>query len=68
MVIRLFKIIFIVLIFLSLSVSAQSFQWSSSLPEEEGFSTEKLYAMRDTLIEHGTRTLLVIRNDKILLE
>ena len=49
-------------------VSAQSFEWESTLPERQGFSTEKLYAMRDTLAKYGTSTLLVIRNDKIVLE
>jgi len=48
--------------------SAQSFQWGSALPDEAGFSMTKLYAMRDTLIDHHTKSLLVIRNDKIILE
>jgi CubicO group peptidase (beta-lactamase class C family) len=58
----------VVLLLIFSNVFSQDFQWWHALPEEEGFSTEKTYAMRDTLIQHGTKTLLVIRNDKILLE
>jgi len=47
---------------------AQSFDWTNASPEDEGFSAEKLYAMRDTLANHNTTSILVIRNDKIVLE
>lgn len=62
-------IIIILLFLLPLShAKTQSFGWEYSTPEEEGFSTEMLYAMRDTLAVHNTTSILVIRNDKIILE
>jgi len=57
-----------IILSLNLHAAAQSFQWGNDLPEDQGFSAQKLYAMRDTLMEHGTKALLVIRNDEILLE
>ena len=47
---------------------SQTFQWGYSLPSENGFSSEKLYAMRDTLARHSTTSLLVIRDDKVVLD
>ena len=49
-------------------ICGQSFRWGCSLPEGEGFSTQKLYTMRDSLAAHNTTSLLIIRKDKILLE
>jgi len=46
----------------------QSFDWTNAYPEAEGFSSEKLYAMRDTLAGYNTSSILVIRNDKVVLE
>jgi CubicO group peptidase (beta-lactamase class C family) len=46
----------------------QSFEWKNASPETEGFSSEKLNAMRDTLAMYRTTSILVIRNDKIILE
>jgi len=50
------------------NVQGQSFKWGNALPEEEGFSAEKLTAMRDTLAAHKTTSILVIRDDKVILE
>jgi CubicO group peptidase (beta-lactamase class C family) len=52
----------------SLPVGAQSFEWKRATPESQGFSAAKLEAMLDTLKDHATHSLLVIRNDKIVLE
>jgi len=44
------------------------FEWETASPEIEGFSSQKLDAARDVLSEKGTKTFLVIRNDKIIYE
>ncbi len=44
------------------------FEWKTASPESEGMSSEKLDATKDTLAAKGTKTLLVIRNDKIVYE
>jgi CubicO group peptidase (beta-lactamase class C family) len=58
----------IIMVLLSSNAHGQSFEWGIAMAEYEGFSTEKLYAMRDTLAVHNTTSILVIRNDKIVLE
>jgi CubicO group peptidase (beta-lactamase class C family) len=57
-----------VLIFFLIDAYPQTFEWINGVPENEGFSTEKLLAMRDTLARHNTTSILIIRNDKIVLE
>jgi CubicO group peptidase (beta-lactamase class C family) len=44
------------------------FEWQKASPEAEGMSSEVLDAARDVLSEKGTKTFLVIRNDKIVYE
>ena len=44
------------------------FEWQKASPEAEGMSSQKLDAARDVLSEKGTKTFLVIRNDKIVYE
>ena len=44
------------------------FEWQKVSPETEGMSLQKLEAARDVLSEKGTKTFLVIRNDKIVYE
>jgi CubicO group peptidase (beta-lactamase class C family) len=56
------------LIFLLSVACGQSFEWQNASPEKEGFSSAKINTMRDTLANHQTSSILVIRNDKILLE
>ncbi len=56
------------ILFFGASSGERSFRWSCALPEDEGFSTQELYSMRDTLAAHQTTSILVIRNDKIILE
>ena len=48
--------------------NGQPFSWGIARAEDEGFSTEKLNAMRDTLAVYKTSSILVIRDDKIVLE
>lgn len=46
----------------------QEFEWQTARPEDAGFSTEKINALRDSLAAKKTAGLLVIRKDKIILE
>jgi CubicO group peptidase (beta-lactamase class C family) len=55
------------ILFLNTTYS-QSFEWQKASPETEGFSAEKLQQMTDTLAKHNTTSILVIRNDRIVLE
>lgn len=50
------------------SASGQHFDWETAKPEELGFSSEKLLALRDTLAENKTTSILVIVKDRIVLE
>ncbi len=45
-----------------------NFEWETASPESEGMSSKKLDAAKDTLATKGTKTFLVIRNDKIVYE
>jgi CubicO group peptidase (beta-lactamase class C family) len=45
-----------------------SFQWQTASPESQGMSSAKLDAMRQALAARGTKTLLVVRNDRIVCE
>jgi len=44
------------------------FEWQKASPEAEGMSSQKLDAARNVLSEKGTKTFLVIRNDRIIYE
>ncbi len=44
------------------------FEWQKVSPEAEGMSSQKLDAARDVLSKKGTKTFLVVRNDKIVYE
>jgi CubicO group peptidase (beta-lactamase class C family) len=44
------------------------FEWQKAAPEVEGMSSRKLDAAKDVLSRKGTKTFLVIRNDKIVYE
>jgi hypothetical protein len=44
------------------------FEWQKASPEAEGMSSQKLDAARDVLSEKGTKTFLVVKNDKIVYE
>jgi hypothetical protein len=58
----------LLIVFLGSNAFGQTFNWGNALPENEGFSSEKLNAMRDTLAKHKTTSILVIRNGKVILE
>lgn len=65
------RLVFLMMIFQVFSMSyvfSQTFTWGNATPEAMGFSSEKLDALRDTLAEHRTTSVLVIRNDRIVLE
>lgn len=57
-----------ILLIIRMPLQAQAFEWKTVPPETQGFSPDKLHAMLDTLKAHATEGLLVIRNDKIVLE
>ncbi|MBN2593446.1 MAG: serine hydrolase [Sedimentisphaerales bacterium] len=60
---------FIIICFFKCTYAGQeSFEWEKVLPETEGMSSQKLDAARDVLYEKGTKTFLVIRNDRIVYE
>lgn len=52
----------------AVSASQKDFEWEKALPESEGMSSQKLDAAGNVLSEKGTKTFLVIRNDKIVYE
>ena len=45
-----------------------SFEWQAATPVSQGMSDEKLAALQTSLAEHKTKGILVIRNDRIVLE
>ena len=45
-----------------------AFEWRESSPEGQEMDGTRLEEMRKSLAEHGTKGLLVIRNDKIVCE
>jgi CubicO group peptidase (beta-lactamase class C family) len=57
-----------VYLFQHASAGQGSFEWEKALPETQGMSSQKLDAARDVLAKKGTKTFLVIRNDKIVYE
>ena len=46
----------------------KDFVWQKVSPESEGMSSSELDAMRDSLAARGTKTLLIVRHDKIVYE
>lgn len=44
------------------------FEWAAATPESQGMSSAKLTAMQEKLAELKTKALLVVRNDRIVLE
>ncbi len=46
----------------------QSFNWETVAAETKGFSAEKLNELKDTLASHNTTSILIIKDDKIVLE
>ena len=49
-------------------VAVEPFEWQAASPGSQGFSTQKLDSLRDSLAQRGTKALLVVRNDKIVYE
>ena len=45
-----------------------SFTWSHSTPEKKGMSGEKLQLLVDELSEKGTKKLMIIKNDCVVLD
>jgi len=47
---------------------ARAFEWQPDDPESQGLSSAKLDALVEGLQAHGTKTFMVIRNDRIVCE
>ncbi len=61
--------LFIGIRFSPYALAAQGdFEWQKAAPEAEGMSSAKLDAAKDILAKKGTKTFLVVRNDKIVYE
>ena len=48
--------------------AAAAFEWQTAPPQSQGLSRAALDAMRERLERRGTKTLLVIRNDRVVYE
>ncbi|MFH1718562.1 MAG: serine hydrolase [Planctomycetota bacterium] len=48
--------------------AGEGFEWQKVSPETQGLSSQKLDEAKDVLAAKGTKTFLVIRNDKIVYE
>ena len=67
--IRIVTSLFIIICyFQSASAGQGNFEWEKALLENEGMSSQKLDAAKEVLAAKGTKTFLVIRNDKIIYE
>ena len=62
------SLLIIICFFQCASAGQESFEWEKALPETQGMSLQKLDAAKDVLAKKGTKTFLVIRNDKIVYE
>src|SRR3954468_16611472 len=58
----------LVALFFSSSTRAATFEWKTETPEQHGFSTAKLDALRDQLVAHKTKIFLLIHDDRIIYE
>ena len=47
---------------------AGGFTWQTASLESQGMSSSRLNAMRDVLADRGSKSFLVVRNDKIVYE
>lgn len=60
---------FLMLIFANSSFSEQNiFKWQTVIPENQGMSSQKLIDLKEALADKDTKKLLIIKNDKIVLE
>ena len=62
------SLLIIICIVHSVSAGQGDFEWDKVSPETVGMSSEKLNAARDVLSKKGTKTFLVIKNDRIAYE
>jgi CubicO group peptidase (beta-lactamase class C family) len=47
---------------------AAPFEWQTEIPERHGFSRQKLDALREQLVAHKTKILLLVHDDRIIYE
>jgi CubicO group peptidase (beta-lactamase class C family) len=55
-------------LFCALVCRGASFEWKTETPEQHGFSTARLDALREQLAAHKTKIFLLIHDDKIIYE
>jgi CubicO group peptidase (beta-lactamase class C family) len=48
--------------------AAAPFAWESATPESRGLSSARLDSLRDQLVAHATKALLIVRDDRIVYE
>lgn len=48
--------------------STATFEWQTASPQSQGMDGAKLDALRDSLASRHTKALVVIRNDRIVME
>src|SRR5688572_15283415 len=53
---------------LSFCHDAVAFEWKTAAPQDEGFSAQRLDELQKGLANRRTKALLIIRNDRIVLE
>src|SRR5688572_3490898 len=52
----------------SFAAGGQAFEWKAEAPQSVGMSAPRLEAMREDLAKRGTKALLVLRRDRVVLE
>ena len=62
------SLLFSICLFRCASAGQGDFEWDKASPETVGISSQKLDEARDVLSKKGTKTFLVIRNDRIVYE
>lgn len=50
------------------AAESKPFEWQPDAPAAQGMSADRLNDMRDALAKRGTKALLVIRHDRVVLE
>jgi CubicO group peptidase (beta-lactamase class C family) len=52
----------------SAAIRIHGFEWQTATPQSQGMSSLKMEGLKDQLASRNTKTLLLIRNDKIVYE
>jgi CubicO group peptidase (beta-lactamase class C family) len=63
-----FKKFLLLFMLLGCAPVVNAFEWVKASPESQGMSSSQLKAVQESLAEKGTKALLVIRHDRVVLE